>query len=127
MNEHITTIPKKTIVVDVDGVLFEYRTWKGIDHFGDPIQSNIDLVNALYDSGEYEICIWTTRTNDLVQGYPKQQLKEMIAKKLEESGVKYHKIADENKPLFKLMIDDNTFNPDLLKRIEIGDMLKGVK
>jgi hypothetical protein len=103
---------KKTVIFDVDGVLFEYDEWHGLEHYGKPIQENIDICNAFHQSDEYEVCIWTTRTNPYVQGYPQEQLIKALEDVLTQAGVKYHKILREPKPLFAFMIDDRTYNID---------------
>lgn len=112
MIEHKTT-SRKMIIFDVDGVLFEYDGWKGIDHYGSPIQSNVTLCNTLYDTDRYEICIWSTRTNPYVQGYPQVDLIKGLELRLKEAGVKYHRILSEPKPLFYAMIDDRVINPEV--------------
>jgi hypothetical protein len=103
---------KKTVIFDVDGVLFEYDEWHGLEHYGKPIQENIDICNAFHQSDEYDVCIWTTRTNPYVQGYPQEQLIKALEDVLTQTGVKYHKILREPKPLFDVMIDDRSYNPD---------------
>jgi len=112
------------LVFDVDGVIFEYDGWHGIDHYGKPIQEMIDCINRLYDSDEYQICIWTTRTNPLVQGYPLFNLKCRLEVRLNSTGIKYHKILDEPKPLFYCLIDDNAVNPDRIKAMRLYEILE---
>lgn len=102
---------KKTVIFDVDGVLFEYNGWKGVDHYGEPIQANVDALKGMYDAG-MEICIWTTRTNPLVQGYPQEQLVKALEAQLKKYDIPYSKILLEPKPLFTMLIDDNSFNPN---------------
>jgi hypothetical protein len=114
----------KTLVFDVDGVILEYDGWQGIDHYGKPIQEMIDLINKLYDSGKYQICIWSCRTNELIQGYHHQELKESLERQLMRNGVRFHKILDENKPLFYAIIDDNSCNPDRIKAMRLYRLLE---
>ena len=113
-----------SLVFDVDGVIFQYDGWHGIDHYGKPLQDNIDLVNKLYDSDKYQICIWSSRTNELIQGYPKQELKERLKQELKKIGVKYHKILDENKPLYYCLIDDRVINLDRIQMMRLYNMLE---
>jgi FMN phosphatase YigB (HAD superfamily) len=111
--ERDSSLTKKTIIFDVDGTLFEYHGWYGVDHYGSPIEANITLCNALYDTDQYEICVWSTRTNPLVQGYPQADLIKGLELRLKEAGVKYHRILTEPKPLFYAMIDDKVINPEI--------------
>jgi FMN phosphatase YigB (HAD superfamily) len=117
---------KKTVIFDVDGVLFEYDEWHGLEHYGKPIQENIDICNAFHQSDEYEVCIWTTRTNPYVQGYPQEQLIKALEDVLTQAGVKYHKILREPKPLFEFMIDDRTLNLDHGRASDIAKILQRI-
>ena len=124
VSEHAQSTSIKTLVFDVDGVIFEYDGWHGIDHYGEPIQEMIDCINRLYDSGKYQICIWSTRTNPHVQGYPFEKLKTALMCRLIDYGVKYHKILSEPKPLFYCFIDDNSCNPDRIKAMRLYGLLE---
>jgi len=55
----------KTVCVDLDGVLAEYGGWKGVQHIGDPIPGAREFMAALYDI-PIKLCVWTTRTNPVV-------------------------------------------------------------
>ncbi len=112
-----------SLVFDVDGVIFEYDGWLGIDHYGEPIQDMIDCINRLYDSGKYQICIWSTRTNPHVQGYPFENLWIRLTGQLRKHGVKFHKILSEPKPLFYCLVDDNVVNPDRIKGMRLMGIL----
>jgi hypothetical protein len=127
ISEHAQSTNIKTLVFDVDGVIFEYDGWQGIDHYGAPIQEMIDLINNLYNSGKYEIAIWSTRTNSWVQGYPLSNLKLKLQIELMHAGVKYHKILDEPKPLFHCLVDDNSVNPDRIRAMRFYALLEGDK
>lgn len=52
---------KKTICVDLDGVLAQYDGWKGVDHIGDPLPGAVEFVKRL--SEHAEVVIHTTRCN----------------------------------------------------------------
>ena len=124
ISEHAQSQVIPSLVFDVDGVIFEYDGWHGIDYYGEPIQEMIDCINRLYDSGKYQICIWSTRTNPLVQGYPKVILMNRLIRELNFAGVKYHKILYEYKPLFYALIDDNSCNPDRIKAMRLYGLLE---
>ena len=103
---------KHTVIFDVDGILCTYDKWEGLDHYGEPIEENIKLCNAFYKSDNHEVCIWTTRTNPYVQGYPQEQLVKALEKKLKEWKVMYDRILLEPKPLYSMLIDDRSYNVD---------------
>lgn len=119
-----TVIP--ALIFDVDGVIFEYDGWLGLGHYGKPITEMIDLINKLYDSGKYQICIWSTRTNAIVQGYPADVLRIYLECMLNKYGVKFHKILHEPKPLFYCLIDDNSINPDRIKAMRLYGLLDNI-
>jgi len=123
-SEYAQSVVIPTLIFDVDGVIFEYDGWLGIDHYGEPIQEMIDCINKLYDSGKYQICIWSTRTNPHVQGYEFMYLKSRLMDELYKAGVKFHKILGEPKPLFYCLIDDNAVNPDRIKAMRLMAILE---
>jgi hypothetical protein len=123
-SEYSQSTDVKTLVFDVDGTLVSYSGWHGIDVYGEPLQDNIDLVNKLFDSGRYQICIWSSRTNELIQGYPKQELKNRLEQELKKIGVRYHKILDENKPLYFCLIDDRVINLDRILMMRLYNILE---
>jgi len=124
ISEHAQSQVIPSLVFDVDGVIFEYDGWHGIDYYGEPIQEMIDCINRLYDSGKYQICIWSTRTNPFVQGYSQSVLIDRLISKLISIGLKYHKILYEAKPLFYALIDDNSCNPDRIKAMRLYGLLE---
>jgi hypothetical protein len=123
-SEHAQSQVIPSLVFDVDGVIFEYYGWYGIDYYGKPIQEMIDCINRLYDSDKYQICIWSTRTNPHVQGYPKQMLIDKLEYMLDLHKVKYHRILREDKPLFYCLVDDNAVNPDRIKGMRLIGLLE---
>ena len=95
---------KKTVCVDVDGVLFVYEGWKGIHHFGKPIAGAAEMLKKLHEDG-YEIVIHTTRANpDVNTDYITRELREILAEQLVKHGMVFNRI--EGKPIAVGYIDD---------------------
>ena len=63
------TVTKKTVAVDLDGVLAKYDGWRGVGHIGDPIQGAQDFLNKLQRLG-FEVLIFTTRCHPDVNVVP---------------------------------------------------------
>ncbi len=64
------TIPhKKTVCVDLDGVLATYTTWKGACQIGEPIPGAKEFLTELMKT--YEVIIYTNRIN------PEHNMKEV--------------------------------------------------
>lgn len=51
---------KEDIIVDLDGTIAEYKTWKGEFHYGKPIKGAKETLQVLRDKG-YGITIFTSR------------------------------------------------------------------
>jgi hypothetical protein len=124
MTEYAQSDTVKTIVFDVDGTLVSYSSWQGINHYGEPIVEMVELVNKLFDTGLYEIAIWSCRTNPMIQGYPQSLLMARLVKELDKIGLRYHKILYEYKPLFYCLVDDNAVNPDRIKGMRLMGILE---
>jgi hypothetical protein len=90
---------QRVYAFDFDGVIATYEGFKGVDVFGEPIKSNIDLMKQLKEEGN-SVIIFTTRP-----ATPKMMawLKEhnVICDYINPTGVK---------PLYDVFIDDNVVN-----------------
>lgn len=96
----------KSIAVDLDGVIFEYDDWKGIDHFGRPVLGVKKSLRYLKYSLGYRIEIYTTRMNkEINKGYSKTQLRKKIAKALFDNKIPFDGICLA-KPIAEFYIDD---------------------
>lgn len=96
----------KTIAVDLDGVIFQYNEWKGIDHFGEPIEGVKKSLRYLKYSLGYRIEIYTTRMNkEINKGYSKTQLRKKIVKALLNHKIPFDGVALA-KPIAEFYIDD---------------------
>jgi hypothetical protein len=125
----------KIVCIDFDGVMAEYKKWKGIDHQGEPLCGIYNLIEQLID-GEAEVWVFTTRLNEYVnKGHTIQELRHYIAKWLNENRFPEEiQIWDmPGKPIADLYIDDRAHYHktndqwyqdeinEVLKRLEEGD------
>jgi hypothetical protein len=104
---------RKTIAVDVDGVLADYMEgWKGVDNIGDPIPGAVEFTQAL---GKFaDVLIFTTRTNPEMQ---KPVTARLLSKKVQEwldkHGFYYDDIwIGEGKPVCSAIVDDRAVSCD---------------
>lgn len=98
---------KRTILVDVDGVLARYDGWKGVEHFGDPIEGAREFLLKLAE--QWEVAIWTTRCNAEVNAdseLDESDLVALVAEWLHIHDLPYDRIIP-GKPISVAIIDDN--------------------
>lgn len=97
---------KKSIAVDVDGVLAQYDEWKGLDHIGDPIPGAVKFTK---DLGEhFDVIIFTTRCCEEINGPEKAPLLvNRVRRWLNKHGFHFDHIwSEKGKPLAVAFIDD---------------------
>ena len=114
---------KKSICVDVDGVLAQYNTWKGVRHIGTPIPGAKEFLEAL--SEEFEVVIYTTRMNPelnwkevmdcdytpTLENECIERLKNILKGWLSSNCLKYDSIwTGRGKPICVAFIDDRAIN-----------------
>lgn len=94
---------KKTICLDVDGTLLHYDTWRGEDHFGEPIVGAVEMTRLLRQNG-WHIIIHTTRGNEPKLGaYLKSKgfaFDEINKNKYQPAG------TNKGKPIADIYVDD---------------------
>lgn len=98
----------KTVAVDLDGTLAQYDGWKGVDHFGPPIDGAREFLRGLQDMG-VRILIYTTRTNFSVNGgnLTVLHLVDLVERYLQEHDLPFDEVyAGEGKPLCAAIVDD---------------------
>jgi histidinol phosphatase-like enzyme len=93
------------IYVDIDGTIAELSKNCNYNN-SQPIQKNIDKINALYDEGN-QIVYWTGRGQTTGIDWS-----DITLKQLKDWGCKFHELIMNKKPHFDLLIDDKA------KRIE---------
>lgn len=88
------------IYCDIDGVLFKQKT----NYYDiEPIKSNIDKLNKLYDEGN-TIILYSNRG-----GITGIDWRELTESQLKQYGIKYHKLTFD-KPYYDVFIDDRAYN-----------------
>lgn len=112
---------KRSVCVDLDGVLASYDGWKGVDHFGPPIKGAVEFTKNL--SQEWRVVIFTTRASVSANPIPdnfgvpmdpairlaawRWYLHQNLKKYLDTYEFAYDEIFQgEGKPLSFAMIDD---------------------
>jgi len=97
---------KKTVCVDLDGVLAHYDGWKGVDHIGDPRPGAVDFTKAL--SLIADVVIFTTRCNEEMNKPEKAHLLvNRVRAWLDKHGFQYADVyAGQGKPIAAAYIDD---------------------
>lgn len=97
---------RKSVCVDLDGVLAQYDGWKGVDYFGDPIRGAAAFTEALAEIAD--VVIFTTRCNPEVN---KPEAVHLLVNRvrdwLDKHGFMYHHIYDGvGKPIASAYIDN---------------------
>ncbi len=97
---------KKTVCVDLDGVLAKYDEWEGVDHFGDPIEGAVEFTKKLGET--FDVVIFTTRCNPEVNKPERPHLLvNRVREWLDKHGFHYDDIySGEGKPIAQWYVDD---------------------
>ena len=112
----------KTIAIDFDGVISDYRGWKGKGNFAPIIPGAKDRINSLFEEG-WTIIIHTTRSETY-----------LVARFLSANGVKFNHInknpeneklgLSREKPIADVYLDDRairflgSWDENLMKEIK---------
>lgn len=96
---------RKTVCVDLDGVLAEYDGWKGVDHFGEPLPYAVQMTMELAEFAD--VVIFTTRCNPELNREATHLLVNRVREWLDKHGFVYHDIyCGVGKPVASAYIDD---------------------
>ena len=92
----------KTICVDFDGVIHSYNSgWQGADVAADPpVPGAIEWLDAMLESGEFEVCIYSSRSSQ--PGGIDCMMQYLMYWGLKNPGIKF----PTQKPAAFLTIDD---------------------
>lgn len=94
-----------TIAVDLDGVILEFKDWKGVYHFGKPIKNAKRSLEMLRKMG-FKIVVYSNRLNPVTNdAEPLPVLVELVKKALEKHEIPFDEIS-VYKPLAEYYIDD---------------------
>ena len=97
---------KKTVCVDLDGVLADFSGgWQGIDVIGDPIPGAVEFVKPLSELAD--VLIFTTRCSVDIQKLAPHLLRRPVQEWLDRNGFVYADIwTGRGKPIASAYIDD---------------------
>lgn len=96
---------RKTVAVDLDGVLARYDGWQGVDHFGEPLPGSRAFLRKLRET--FEVVIFTTRCNAELNREGANLLRNRVRDWLDAHGFEYDHIhAEQGKPPAVAFIDD---------------------
>lgn len=92
-------------IVDIDDTICTTPKIDGVNRYQDsvPIQSRIDVINSLYESG-HTIIYWTARGSSTGIDWSKFTEKQLVL-----WGCKYHEVR-LGKPSYDVWIDDKAIN-----------------
>jgi len=101
---------RKTVAVDLDGVLAEYHGWKGLDHIGDPIPGAQEFCRQLAEFAN--VTIYTTRCSVELGRF--EDIEQLVGRVRDwllnhgfEPGVHWHDIwSGQGKPIYAALVDD---------------------
>lgn len=97
---------KRTLAIDLDGTIFQYKTWMGINHFGKPEKKVRECLAALRKL-QFEIIVHTCRLNNIVNDQPLPELRLIVKDALDRHGIPYDGIfSGSGKPVAEFYVDD---------------------
>lgn len=120
-----TVAHKRSICIDLDGVLASYDGWKGVEEIGDPIEGAVVFTQKLAE--EWRVVIFTTRSSISANPIPdnfgipmdpairlaawRYYLYQNLKKYLDLHGFAYDEIFQgEGKPLSFALFDDRVIS-----------------
>jgi hypothetical protein len=101
---------RKTIAVDMDGVIAYHGNWQGVEHFGDPLPGAKEFLTEL--KKHFYITIFTCRCNpELNNKMSVSQLKKLVVDYLKKNDLPFDDVYTEiGKPIAAAYIDDKAVN-----------------
>ena len=115
----MTSTFKKTILVDMDGVLADYsKGWQGLENIGDPIPGARKFLERLRKFAK--VTIFTTRchvSKGRTDDYTLDQMKDFVVDWLYKHNMPYDEVyVGQGKPYCVAIVDDRAVpcNPQML-------------
>jgi hypothetical protein len=97
--------------VDLDGPIFRFKGWRGLDHFGPRVPGAVRALRWLHRHG-WRIIVHTCRLNTgLNPEHQHLELYEKVEAALNAAGIPYDAIEDR-KPYADFYVDDNAVRFD---------------
>lgn len=94
------------IAVDLDGVIFEYKVWRGINHYGKVLPKAREALTLLQKAG-FKVLILTYRMNYAAQGMQPAIALEKVKQALDHNDIPYDEIfSGPGKPFALFYLDD---------------------
>jgi hypothetical protein len=100
---------RKTVCVDLDGVLAHYDGWKGVDHIGDPRPGAREFMEAL--GRVAKVVVFTTRAKadfeDRPEGATPEAMAAVVREWLGRHGIAHDEVyCGQGKPMAAAYLDD---------------------
>lgn len=97
---------RKTVCVDLDGVLATYEHWQGREKFGEPLPGAVAFTRQLAQMAP--VVIFTTRCNEeMNQPELAEELRRRVKLWLDEHGFAYREVyIGQGKPHAAAYVDD---------------------
>jgi hypothetical protein len=115
-SERVNLEATVSVFIDFDGTITPVHGFSE-----EPSEEVVRAINELYDSGFYEIVIYSCRANIEICDHSDV---EKMEEYLKRNGIKYHRVQ-EGKPLYNYIIDDRAFNPNTTPWEKICDTILG--
>jgi hydroxymethylpyrimidine pyrophosphatase-like HAD family hydrolase len=102
ITSHIPFLPK-TVAIDFDGTLNEYKEWGDGKIKNNPLEGAVEAINTISSLG-YKVVIYTCRMNVEVNNVIEQL--PMLQNWLKENNLEFVEISMTGKPIADIYIDD---------------------
>ena len=96
---------KKTVAINLDGVLAYYTRWNGVVDIGKPIDGAKEFVDRV--AKRYYVLVYTCRTNEKLNKHPLDYLTKLVEDWLTKHDFNYDEVwKGQGKPQAIMYVDD---------------------